>query len=64
MKQKLIYTVLLIMAVYLPASSKECAKVFKQATVENLLPVKQESSVDKEITGLPASPFSSLLFNL
>jgi hypothetical protein len=65
MKQKLIYTVLLIMAMYLPASSKECAKVFKQAAAENLLPVKQESSVEtEEITGLPASPFSQLLFNL
>jgi hypothetical protein len=65
MKQKLIYTVLLIIAMYLPASSKECAKVFKQAAAGNTLPVKQKASVETgEITALPASPFSRLLFNL
>jgi len=65
MKQKTIYCVLLAAALYLPASSKECAKVLKEAAGENLLQVKQETVVETEAISIwPVSPFSRLLFNL
>jgi len=66
MKQKLIYTVLLVAAVYMPAASKECGKLMPCVIVpENQLQVK-ETPADNgvEVSALPLSPFSRLLFNM
>jgi hypothetical protein len=68
MKQKIIYFVLLVIAMYLPASSKECAKILKCVVTESLVQMKEkarpEVSVVKDEAALPVSPFSRLLFNL
>jgi hypothetical protein len=64
MKQKIVYTVLLVAAMYFPASSKECAKICcAGVTAKNTVQVKQAVPVEtEEISALPASPFSRLLF--
>ena len=65
MKQKIVYIVLLAVALYLPASSKECVKVFKHAVTEKLLQVKEKATDETaEINSMPASPFSGLLLKL
>ena len=68
MKQKIIYIVLFIAAMYLPASSKECAKVIKCAVTESLVQIKAKvapgASEVQEASASPVSPFSRLLFNL
>jgi len=65
MKQKMIYIVLLMIAIQLPASSKECGKVLNCAVTESLLRAREKTSVVVEEPGvLSASPFSRLLFNL
>jgi hypothetical protein len=65
MKQKLIYSIVLVVAVYLPAASKECGKICRPAVMATALQEKQKPGIGtEEITALPASPFSRLLFNL
>jgi hypothetical protein len=65
MKQKIIYLVLLVTAMYLPASSKECAKVFKCVGTESVIQVPKKTSFEiNEEAALPVSPFNRLLFNL
>ncbi|MEP6748018.1 MAG: hypothetical protein ABJB86_09850 [Bacteroidota bacterium] len=67
MKQKIIYVVLFVAAMYLPASSKECAKVIKCGVTENLVQTKEKiapAASEMQEAGLPVSPFSRLLFNL
>ena len=63
MKQKIVYIVLLVAGLYLPASSKECAKCFKPAVTAVTIQVKVKV-VEEEVVGLPVSPFSRLFFNL
>ncbi len=64
MKQKIVYIVLLVAGLYLPASSKECAKCLKPAVPERNMPVRLKVNiVEEEVVSLPVSPFSRL-FNL
>ena len=65
MKQKMIYIVLLIVSMYLPASSNECSKIFQKIVPAGILQVaKKPSAAVEEINSLPVSPFSKLLINL
>ena len=65
MKQKIIYIVLLVTGMYLPASSNECGKVVQTVLTENVPETKEKPSVAAEdVFNLPVSPFSRLLFNL
>lgn len=65
MKQKIICIVFLITAVYMQASSKECAKVFKQPAGESISQPKRKvlpvALTEETETVLTASPFSRLL---
>ena len=58
MKQKLIYSVLVVACSYLPASSRECGKVCLVTEIKNEVPVvKDKVLVDTEELGsLPISP--------
>ena len=66
MKQKLIYVVLLVACIYMPASSKECGKVCVVMEIEKKAPVviEKPTTAAEELVSLPASPFSKVLFNL
>jgi len=65
MKQKLIYFVILIAAMNLPADSKECGKPSCCPLIVNAVPEKGKTVVKiEEMDAVPASPFSRLLFNL
>ena len=66
MKQKMIYLVLLLAAMYLPASSRECGKVSKCTIGESAVPqpAKKISHEVMEEAALPVSPFGRLPFNL
>jgi hypothetical protein len=65
MKQKIIYIVFFTAAIYLPASSKECGKLFNCAVKESLLKEKEKAAAEsEEMSSLPASPFSKLLLKL
>ncbi|MEO5681410.1 MAG: hypothetical protein ABIQ88_02150 [Chitinophagaceae bacterium] len=66
MKQKTIYIVLVIISMYLPASSNECGKITQAVIIENMEETAvQATAVSAEETDvLPVSPFSRLLFNL
>jgi hypothetical protein len=65
MKQKLIYLVILLAAMNLPADSRECGKLIHCPMAGAMAPVKAKTVVKIEETDIaPASPFSRLLFNL
>lgn len=65
MKQKVIYLVFLVMAMYFPASSKECAKISKCGSVKAVLEVQKKEKVELSAeTGLPASPLSIVHLNM
>ncbi len=66
MKHKIIYIVLLTVTIQLPASSNECGKITQAAITENPADDTAKSQADAtgEISMLPVSPFSRLLFNL
>jgi hypothetical protein len=65
MKQKIIYAVIVIVSMHLPASSKECAKIFQRVMPEKTLKLVEKPAVAaEEISHLPVSVFSKLIFNL
>lgn len=65
MKQKLIYLVILTVALNLPAGSRECGKLSCCPVAVNSIPEKAKTLVKiEEMDAAPASPFSRLLFNL
>jgi len=64
MKQKLIYLVILMAAMNMPADSRECGKP-SCCPLLNMTPGKSKAVVKIEETdAVAASPFSRLLFNL
>jgi len=64
MKQKLIYLVILMAAMNMPADSRECGKP-GCCPLLNMIPGKSKAVVKIEETdAVAASPFSRLLFNL
>ena len=65
MKQKIICAVIVIVSMHLPASSKECAKIFQRMVPEKALKVVEKPAVAaEEASHLPVSVFSKLVFNL
>ncbi len=65
MKQNLIYLVLVMIVMNLPASSRECGKPSHCPLLQNAVPAKEKTVVKMdEPDVLVASPFSRLLFNL
>ena len=66
MKQKLIYCVLVIACIYMPAASKECGKVCIGVETEKKAPVVIETPTlgVEDLSSVPASPFIKTLFNL
>ena len=65
MKQKLIYAVLIVACIYMPAASKECGKVCIVTGVKTELPAKDKIMVEtEELDSLPVSPFVSTLINM
>jgi hypothetical protein len=64
MKQKLIYLVILVAAMNLPATSRECGKP-SCCPLLNMTTGKTKAVVKiEEADAMAASPFSRLLFNL
>ncbi len=66
MKQKMICGVLLLAALYLPASSKECIKTMPCNNVLKAVKWQRPQAAIKkgDVADLPMSPFSRLLFDL
>ncbi|HTE10587.1 MAG TPA: hypothetical protein VK645_06445 [Chitinophagaceae bacterium] len=65
MKQKIIYAVIVVVSMHLPASSKECAKIFLRTMPEKTRKVVEKPAVAaEEISHLPVSVFSKLVFKL
>ncbi len=65
MKQKMIYAVLLLIAVNLPHSSKECARALScSAKPQQPVPAKQLPAEAEDQEAIAATPFSRLVFNL
>jgi len=67
MKQKIIAVVFLAVTMYIPASSKECGKVARVVTTQELVDgpaLKPAAVAAEQIIKLPASPLCRLLFNL
>jgi hypothetical protein len=65
MKQKLLFVVILICAIYMPASSRECGKqtclVQEQTKVTAVAEIVKVIKADAE--ELPVSPLAHLLFD-
>jgi hypothetical protein len=65
MKQKMICLVLVVIAMYLQASPKECAKICSHmATESGSQTTKKAVEETKEEAALPVSPLSRMVFNL
>jgi hypothetical protein len=65
MKQKMLYIVLLVVTINLPAPSKECIKtavcplkVLPGIKAKTIIPQEEETAM------LPVAPFSRMLFDL
>jgi len=68
MKQKMVYIVLLVAGIYLPAPSKECGKVCPGVEMKQVAPAqvvqKKPAVAAEDISSIPASPLTRAAFNL
>ncbi len=66
MKQKIIYTVLLIVCMYFPASSRECGEAVQTVAVvvDNINLAKKPAIAAEQASSLPVSLFSKLIYKL
>ncbi|HTL09003.1 MAG TPA: hypothetical protein VL307_12115 [Chitinophagaceae bacterium] len=65
MKQKFLYLVLLVLGMYLPASSEECSSMIKKAMPACCLRVVEKPvAAADDLPTLPLSLFSKLMIKL